>query len=122
MFAKPALVITLRFDELPVQPVNGLSFSGVTFGFTWTDSLRTMLGTLMVVEGESAQGCSLMFKTRPWNAAGILTLSFAAPSPVLQFGIARDIIGSLSPGFAVGLFKMLFARTFPVNNESSWFQ
>ena len=34
MFAKPALVITLRFDELPVQPVNGLSFSGVTFGFT----------------------------------------------------------------------------------------
>ena len=81
-----------------------------------------MLGTPMVVEGESAQGCSLMFKARLWNAAGILTLSFAAPSPVLQFGVARDIIGSLSPGFAVGLFKMLFARTFPVNNESSWFQ
>ena len=30
MFAQPVLVITLRLDELPVQPVNGLSFSGVT--------------------------------------------------------------------------------------------
>src|SRR6476660_9491029 len=78
-----------------------------------------MLGTLMVVEGESAQGCSLMFRTRPWNAAGILTLSFAAPSPVLQFGVARNIIGSLSPGFAVGLFKMSSSLgTFPVNTTS----
>jgi len=101
MFAQPVLVITLRLDELPVQPVNGLSFSGVTLDSRWTDSLQTMLGTPMVVEGESAQGCSLMFKARLWNAAGILTLSFAAPSPVLQFGHVRDIIGSLSPGFAV---------------------
>ena len=78
-----------------------------------------MLGTPMVVEGESAQGCSLMFKARLWNAAGILTLSFAAPSPVLQFGHVRDIIGSLSPGFAVGLFKMSSSLgTFPVNTTS----
>lgn len=98
--AKP--VTTLTFDELPLQPVNGLSVSGVTFGFEIggvpsTDARYHAFGpgSTSFVQDPSLEG----------NAAGVLTLSFDQPTTVLEFGIARNCFCTLTPGVSVELFK-----------------
>lgn len=96
-----AVPTTLDFTELPFQPVDGVSIAGVTFDFKigGIDSLDANYasggpGSITFVQDPSLEG----------NAAGILTLDFAAPTPILSFGVALSIFGTLTPGFTVELF------------------
>ncbi|HXG64727.1 MAG TPA: DUF11 domain-containing protein [Blastocatellia bacterium] len=115
----PAIVLpmaetTLTFDELPIQPVNGLSFMGVTFGFTVngapSDDARYNAGgpvQTRYVQDPSLEG----------DANGILTLTFEAPVSPLRFGVALNSGLTLSPGCTVQLFNASsqLIGTFPVN-------
>ncbi len=96
-----AAIVTLRFDELPFQPVDGLSFSGVTFGFTVagvpsTDAHYNSFGPGIItyVQDPSLEG----------DATGTLSLDFDVPTPVLQFGVAISATGAFARGFSVELF------------------
>ncbi len=93
--------ITLTFDELTTRPVQGLTVGAMTFGFmvcglTTQDAVynRPGPGSLTFVQGAVLEG----------DANGVLTLNFAAPTPVLRFGVALSTLGSLTPGFTVQLF------------------
>jgi hypothetical protein len=105
-FSAPALgakpLTTLTMDELPLQPVDGLSFNGVTFGFQIGGAPSTDAhyhafgpGTTTFVQDPSLEG----------NPNGTLTLSFDQPTTVLEFGIARSCFCTLTPGISVELFK-----------------
>jgi hypothetical protein len=95
---------TLTFDELPTQPVNGLRFMGISFGFQVngvdSDSARYNVngpetGTNTVTEGPVLE--MPVF-------GGVQTLTFDAPTAFLQFGIAFFSSSNLTPGFTVELF------------------
>ena len=92
---------TLTFDELPHQSVDGLSYGGVTFGFTVGGSPSTDAyygaggpGALTYLQGGSLEG----------NAQGILTLDFASPTNLLEFGIALTTTTPLTGAYTVELF------------------
>jgi hypothetical protein len=99
--AKP--LTTLTFDELPFQPVNGLSFRGVTFGFevggvpsTDADYHSFGPGQITFVQDPSLEG----------DARGVLTLEFDKHTKVLEFGVALSCFRcTLTPGFSVELFN-----------------
>ncbi len=93
--------VTLTFDELPTQPVDGLSFMGVTFHFeiggqSSPDARYASSGpgSTKFIQDPSLEG----------NAAGILTLDFELPTPVVQFGFGLSTFDTLTPGFTVELF------------------
>ena len=105
---------TLRFDELPFQPVNGLTFRGVIFFFTVdgvgsTDAHYNASGPGIqtFVQDPSLEG----------DAFGQLALDFPALTPTLSFGIARNTFLPLTPGATVSLFNATggLIGTFPVN-------
>jgi hypothetical protein len=115
--AGPAGAVTLHFDELPYQSVNGLSYQGVTFGFTVGGSASTDAnyhsggpGTITYVQDPSLEG----------NSAGILTLDFLTPTSVLQFGVALLDTGTLTPGLTVDLYDagLNFLQQIAVNTSS----
>ncbi|KPK45104.1 MAG: hypothetical protein AMJ65_00895 [Phycisphaerae bacterium SG8_4] len=92
---------TLTFDELPFQSVDGLSYKGVTFGFTVCGSPSTDAhyggigpGTLTYLEGKTLEG----------NARGILTLDFASPISQLEFGLALNTRDPVTGAYTVELF------------------
>ena len=92
---------TLTFDELPTQPVDGLSYMGITFGFEIggipsTDAVYNGIGpgTLTYLQDPTLEG----------NAAGILTLDFATPTNQLQFGAALNSYDTVTPGYTVTLY------------------
>lgn len=95
-------MVTLTFDELSNQPVDGLSYMGVTFGFTVggvssADARYNAFGpgTIMNLQDPSLEG----------NVLGILTLDFTPlPTDQLQFGVALETFVPLTPGFTVELF------------------
>lgn len=94
------LVANLTFDELPFQPVDDLSTSGVTFDFKIDDLDSTEAyynsfgpGTLTYVDDPSLTG----------DAGGVLTLSFTELATVLQFGVALNTGESLDPGVFIQL-------------------
>jgi hypothetical protein len=96
-----AAPVTLTFDELPFQPVDGLSFMGVTFHFTVGGVSSTDAnynsggpGVITYVQDPSLEG----------NATGTLTLDFDAPTPVLQFGVALATFSALAAGSSIELF------------------
>lgn len=93
--------VTLRFDELPFQPVDGLHFLGVSFGFAVggapsTDAHYNSFGPgqIRYVQDPSLEG----------NAAGTLTIAFDNPTPTLQFGVALSTLNTLDSGCQVQLF------------------
>lgn len=95
--------VTLTFDELPYQSVDGLSYQGVTFGFSVAGSASTDAhynaigpGLLTYVQDASLEG----------NAQGVLTLDFASPTNMLEFGLALDTRRPLADAFTVELFDM----------------
>jgi hypothetical protein len=93
--------VTLTFDELPTQPVNGLSYNGVTFGFTIggnpsADALYSGVGPGYITY--------LQDTTLEGNAAGILTLDFAQPTDLLQFGLALNSYYPVTAAYTVQLF------------------
>ncbi len=98
--------VTLTFDELPTQPVDGLSYKGVTFGFTIggspsADALYSDVGPGAIT--------FLQDTTLEGNSAGILTLDFAQPTDMLQFGIALNSFYPAMPAYSVQLFDASLA-------------
>ena len=92
---------TLRMDELPFQPVNGLTFEGVTFGFTVGGSGSTDANY------DALNGGIQTYTQDPvieGDAAGVLMLDFAQPTPLLEFGVSESTDQALTPGFQVELF------------------
>ena len=94
--------VTLTFDELPTQPVNGLSYNGVTFGFTIggspsTDAVYNDIGpgSITYLQDASLEG----------NSAGTLTLDFDTATNQLAFGVALNTFSDVSPGYTVQLFN-----------------
>jgi hypothetical protein len=92
---------TLTFNELPTQPVNGLSYMGITFGFKIggspsTDAVYNAIGpgTLTYLQDPTLEG----------TTAGILTLDFATPTDQLQFGAALNSYYAATPGYVVRLY------------------
>lgn len=92
---------TLTFDELPTQPVDGLSYSGVTFGFTVggspsTDAVYNGIGpgTLTYLQDPTLEG----------TTAGILTLDFSTPTDTLEFGVALNSYYAATPAYVVKLY------------------
>jgi hypothetical protein len=88
-------------DELPFQPVNGLTFQGVTFGFTVGGSPSTDANY------DAGNGGIQTYTQDPvieGTTAGILTLDFARPTPLLEFGVSASTSAALVPGFQVELF------------------
>ena len=93
--------ITLTFDELPTQSVNGLSYMGITFGFKVggnpsNDATYNGIGpgTLTYLQDPTLEGTS----------SGILTLDFATPTNQLQFGVALNSYYAATPGYTVKLY------------------
>ena len=115
-----AQAVTLTFNELPSQPVDNLSFQGVTFDFKVggvdsTDAARTRRpaggpGSITFVQDPSLEG----------TASGVLTLDFATAISTLQFGVALGTVASLTPGFTVELFDpaLMSLGITPVNTSS----
>jgi hypothetical protein len=86
--------VTLTMDDLSTQPVHGLIHpSGVQFGFLIgrEPSLDAIYasngpGPIIFVQDPSIEG--------PSN--GVLSMTFAVPTPILRFGVARSITTSAS--------------------------
>lgn len=111
-----AQATTLTMDELPFQPIDGLTFSGVTFSFSVSgipdlDANYSSggPGATTYVQDPSIEG----------NSSGILGLDFANPTADLGFGVALSTFASLSPGFTVELFDaaLVSLGTFPINTD-----
>ena len=90
----------IHFDELPPQPVNGLSFMGVTFNFT--GGAATFGGTTTSFGHSNL----LQFPVLEGPTAGTLTLDFASPAAALQFDVGLTTTERLTPGFTVELFDI----------------
>ena len=93
--------VTLTFSELTTQPVNGLSFMGVTFGF--------QVGGLSSADARyNAEGPGLLTfiqdASLEGTTTGVLMLDFAAQTPILRFGVALSSLNALAPGISVQLF------------------
>jgi len=103
--------VTLTFDELSFEPVNGVTINGLTFGFTGGDATYGAFGpgSIVNVQDPSLEGSS----------AGTLTLSFARPTNVLEFGLALSTSGSLRPGATVALYNPggHLRSTIPLNTD-----
>ena len=98
--------ITLTFDELPTQPIDGLSYSGITFGFevggfSSMDAVYNGIGpgTLTYLQDPSMEG----------TTAGILTLDFATPTDQLEFGVALNSYEPVTMAYAVSLYDSSYA-------------
>lgn len=98
IYAAPS--VTLDFSEIPFQSVDGLTYAGITFDFRIggvhsTEAFYNSFGpgTLTYVDDPSLTG----------DSAGVLTLDFAVPTSVLEFGLALNTASQLTPGFRVEL-------------------
>jgi hypothetical protein len=109
-----AAITTLDFTELPFQPVDGLSYMGVTFGF------RIGLNPSTDANYNSGGPGSVIFVQDPsleGNAAGILTLEFDKAVKELEFGVALSTFTDVTPGFIVRLFNPSYVGFYPVNTS-----
>ena len=93
--AQSSFVIT--FDELPQQPVDGLTVKGASFGFTGGAATfnDTGPGGLFFSDASVLRG----------DANGILVLDFAQPTPTLSFAAALNSTSfAATPGLTIDLF------------------
>ena len=97
--------VTLTFDELPTQPVDGLSYMGVTFGFKvdWipsTDAVYNGIGpgNLTYLQDPTLEG----------TTAGVLILDFANPTDQLDFGIALNSYYAVPTAYVVKLYDSTY--------------
>ena len=94
--------VTLTFDELPMQPVDSLSYMGVTFGFKIggspsNDAYYNAIGpgSITYLQGSTLEG----------NASGILILGFAPlPTARLKLGVALSTFEHVTSAYIVELF------------------
>lgn len=89
---------TLEFDEVPFQPVDGLTVEGVTFGYTvgGVPSGDARYNAFGPGPGPFVQ-CPCM----EGGTSGTLTITFDEPTQVVEFGAALSTGGSLATGFTV---------------------
>jgi hypothetical protein len=119
--ASAAKVVELTMDELPMQPVNGLSLQGVTFGFTISGAASTDATFDAPNGGLQADTQDPVIEG---NAAGVVTINFASPTPLVQFGVSLLTTTELSPGFSVQLLnsgtlvQSTSVNTAPVGSDS----
>ena len=88
---------TLVFTEVPLQPANGLTVNGITFGYSGTFANYNSAfgpGGFTFVDSPVLEG----------NNDGILTLSFAQPTKSLSFGLALSRSDFTGVGATVELF------------------
>jgi hypothetical protein len=101
-----ARATTIRFDELPAQDADGLSFAGVTFGFQTSDPAGAATfggsapGGLNFVRDEVLEG----------GTSGELTLTFDQPQRYLAFGLALSVFIDLSAGATVQFYDESLSR------------
>ena len=96
------VTVTLTMGDLPNQFLNGLVHpQGVTFGYTvggvGNNDARYNAGGPGIrtyVQDPSIEG----------GTAGVLSLLFAAPTPILEFGAARNVNATLPSAATVRLF------------------
>jgi hypothetical protein len=101
--------VKLTMDEIPFQPINGVTLKGVTFADTTGADIHAPNGGQQhdtqdpVIEGQTA--------------GETLTMTFNNIAYGLQFGVTLSANGPLAPGFTVSLYDPLgnFLGTFPVN-------
>ena len=109
---------TLTFDELPLvrRPVDGFVFGGVSFDFKvdGLDSLDANYSSTGPGHGIFVQEPSL-----EGNALGILTIDFAIPTGIVEFGVALSVSQALRPGFVVDLFddELVLMGSFPIDTN-----
>jgi hypothetical protein len=89
---------TLVFDELPFQPVNGVSIAGVTFGFTlnghpFNDANYNSFGP--------DPGPFVQCPCLEGNTRGTLTITFDKPTTIVEFGVGLSTTVPLATGFTV---------------------
>ena len=105
--ADGAAITTLRFDELPeYTPAHGRTVAGVTFTLQGADVPVAELAY------NYSTGIPMAHLTDPvlsGPSSGRLFLDFATPTPILEFGIALDVLEPLTAGFTVSLFDALLA-------------
>ena len=92
---------TLTMDEVPYQPVNGLTVKGVTFGFTVGG-----VASSNAFYDDSGPGVTA-YTSDPsivGDATGVLALNLAEATTSLQFGFALDMTGSDAAGATVSLY------------------
>ena len=95
-------VVTLDFSELPMQSVDGLSYRGVTFGFTvGGSSSADARYAYNAGIGGLVQNPNLTDPVLEGTTAGTLTLVFTRPTPFLRFDLALAFVGD--GGFTVDL-------------------
>lgn len=93
--------VTLTFDELPTQPVDGLTYKGVTFGFTMDETPSTDAVYSGIGPGSIAY---LQDTTLEGNAKGVLTLDFVQPTDLLSFAVALNSFDPVTAAYSVSLF------------------
>jgi hypothetical protein len=95
---------TITFDELPQQPLNGVSIKGVAFEFTGSDA-QTPVALFGATRLSFADSKLL---SAPWIEAPAisgLTMRFAQPTPSLSFALGFNGGAPKSPGYTVNLFS-----------------
>lgn len=93
----------ITFDELPETPLDGVTVSGVTFGFQGANGAFpvALFGTRRLDHQET----SLL--SAPWaagSASGTLTITFAQAVAAFSFDAAVTGIGPSAVGYSVSLF------------------
>ena len=100
-----AWAANLTFDELGTDPVpvDGLTVQPFTFGFTVGGAANSAEAHYNLYDfgwnTQNVQGAAL-----EGTAAGVLSVSFAAPVRQMGFDVALDTIGPLTAGFSVSLY------------------
>jgi hypothetical protein len=100
-----ASTVTLTFDELPTQAADGLTFSGVTFGFT-EDGVSSTDAQYNTPGPDPAQYLSSPVLSGPLNpsVAMQLLMTFAVPIATLDFGIALNTLDAETPGATLAVY------------------
>ena len=84
---------TLEFDELPFQPVNGVSFGFTLNGHPFNDANYNSFGP--------DPGPFVQCPCIEGNTLGTLTITFDKPTTVVEFGVGLSTTIPLETGFTV---------------------
>jgi hypothetical protein len=107
--AASAQTVTITMDELPFQPVNGLTVKGVTFhDTTGADFNAPNGGQLTYTQDPVTEG---------QTGGEVITLDFAYPVDNLRFAMALSGQGTFVNAFSVALFDpaLNLIQTIPVD-------
>ncbi len=95
------VVNTITFDELPQQPINGLTVEGATFTYT----INGVASSNATFNTPGANGFAYISGgVSLGDTSGVLTVDFANPVSNISFGVARSGVVPVNNGFSVELF------------------